>query len=295
MREYDGPNRQAGYPPGFPLLCANYYTGVGRVADWSVRALPPLLLGLTFHEVLKSVGKAGASPAARVALALLGLACFLNPVTVLMSDSFYAEPMLGFFIALAAGCLGTVDRAAETPWFFWMAMAGAAWVKPEGLVALGTAVLMLPLGAWLADRDGHGAKRLLVQATITSAFAFGWYAWANLKGPGGESMGGWPTERAESVIREIGRAVVSDWRSTGVLVWVLPPLLFRFARRFDWRALVLLGMALALISGSILRMIFSASEITYYVEALPRIFWLPGLLCLLALFFTNPRIQPTTA
>jgi hypothetical protein len=200
--------------------------------------------------------------------------------------------MLGLFLVVAAAELGKAGRPGETRGSFWLALAGAAWVKPEGLVVLSVAAVLLPVWCRVAGRDWASGKRLAGHALLAAVMVVPWYLWAHAQGGG--SVAGWNKERAEMMSKTLVSVIFSDWRATGILVWMILPLLYRMSRGADWRAGVFAVMAASLLLGAIARMLSSSADPLLYVEALPRIFWLPGLLCFLAVCSPNLQIRPSS-
>ena len=295
---YDGTNRQAHYPPGFAVVGAWFHTGAGRVADHAVRLLPALLLAACCGLCVACAAARRGWHAGMAGLALLCVACFVNPASVMLAQYFYAEPLLALFVCLALADVTGRRHASGVGGSFWLLLAGAAWVKPEGVALFALAAVALPFLAW---KGGGGWRGAWCQARWAGAVGMlavaPWWAYVALAGGlGGEGGGAMDWGRLAALWPEVGRQLWPGWRDGSLVGWVLVPALAMALMRRDWRSGLCLFLAGGLVLGACAQMVFSSVSLEMYFQVFPRIFWLPAVVALFACFpppeFTSASSKP---
>ena len=83
-----------------------------------------------------------------------------------MVENFYAEPLLALCLCLALADVTGRESPGEVGLSFWLLLAGAAWVKPEGAAVFALAAVALPLLVWRQGRDGRAALRQVCLARV---------------------------------------------------------------------------------------------------------------------------------
>ncbi len=289
MTDYDGINRQPHYPPGLALLCAHFYLGAGWVADYAVRVLPPIFLAGACAALLG--GRVSGPVAWSWAMVPMVVAGFLDTPAMKLMAAFYAEPMLALFLCLAMARLRGCASPRQVGIWFWLLLAGAAWIKLEGAVLYLVALLAMPLLDAETRKNPRASLRVWIPGWLVGLVLVApWWAYAWMaRAPAGD-MPGQPWDFQRFLVlghAMLGRAMPGFPNAAG-FGWLLPALLVATLVFRDWPRVFGLLLVLAFLAGILATGTFSPEPVDWFVRALPRLLWIPGILCLAALLPPPP-------
>ncbi len=141
ISEYSTQYGKFSYPLGFPIISAALYTMAGSVEEVLVRVNTAVLLTLAFIVIASQVMDRWSWLGFIGIFGLLGF--FLGKPAYEVLESFYAEPLMLYCVAVSLLCL------IDEQWILSLLCAGcAAWTKQEGIVFFGLLAMCMGIIHW---------------------------------------------------------------------------------------------------------------------------------------------------